>query len=558
MSICLTTKKSNCKDCYKCIRNCPVKAIGFASNQAYINYKDCIICGRCVTFCPQNAKEVANDVERVKGLLQGDAPVIASISPAFIANYSVGISSMENALKKLGFFEVEETVVGAAMVKAEYEKTLCEKTSGIVISSVCHSVNLLIRKYFPENQKYLAQVVSPMQAHCTDIKRRYPDAKTVFIGPCIAAKDELQECGGAVDAAITFGELSALLGEANIKLSPESDIQKGAKERLMATSGGIIKSMEDKPQKFTYISLDRIEDCIAALCEIENNSVNNCFIEMWACEGGCIGSHAMEKKYASKPVEDYLKILNSASEDNLKIYNAQTDGIKKQFNKTLLKRATPSAKEIEKVLSQMGRVEKEKQLDCGICGYDTCRQKAEAVCQGKADISMCLPLLKGNNESFSNNIIKNFPDGIILLNESLEVCQINEAAKKILNIASASEVIGSEVMRILDPTVFINALENKRFARNERVYLDRYNKYVERTVIYDKASHLIIGIIRDVTDDENEREEKEKIGHMTAQTADEVLELHMNMVQQVASLLGETVAETKVKLSKLKESAADE
>ena len=202
---CLTLKKSNCKNCYKCIRNCPVKAIKFSGNQAQIIENECILCGQCFVACPQNAREIVQETEKVKVLLQSGDPVIVSLAPSFVANYDVvGIEAMREALKKLGFADVEETAIGATMVKNEYERMLREEHRDVVITSCCHSINLLIQKYFPRCLEYLADVLSPMQAHCQDIKKRIPNAKTVFVGPCLSKKDEAEHYSGIVDAVLTF------------------------------------------------------------------------------------------------------------------------------------------------------------------------------------------------------------------------------------------------------------------------------------------------------------------------------------------------------------------
>ena len=189
MAKCLTLKKTNCKNCYKCIRHCPVKAIRFSGNQAHIIGNECILCGHCFVVCPQDAKEIVDGTEKVRVLLQCDEPVYVSLAPSFVANYEgVGIDSMRSALQKLGFYDVEETAIGATIVKSEYERMLKEEDRDVIISSCCHSINLLIQKYHPSCLEYLADVMSPMQAHCADIKKRHPGAKTVFIGPCVAKK----------------------------------------------------------------------------------------------------------------------------------------------------------------------------------------------------------------------------------------------------------------------------------------------------------------------------------------------------------------------------------
>ncbi len=184
MAECLTLKKSNCKNCYKCIRHCPVKSIRFSGNQAHIIGNECILCGHCFVVCPQNAKEIVDETEKARVLIQSGAPVYVSLAPSFIANYDgIGIGGMRKALKKLGFADVEETAIGATIVKAEYERMLAEDDRDVIISSCCHSVNLLIQKYFPAELHCLADILSPMQAHCADIRRRHPDARRHSMTP---------------------------------------------------------------------------------------------------------------------------------------------------------------------------------------------------------------------------------------------------------------------------------------------------------------------------------------------------------------------------------------
>ena len=243
MSDCLTLKKSNCKNCYKCIRHCPVKSIRFSGNQAYIIGNECILCGQCFVVCPQDAKQIVDESEKVRVLLQSGDPVIVSLAPSFVANYDgVGIGSMRKALKQLGFYDAEETAIGATIVKKEYERMVAEGDRNIIITSCCHSINLLIQKYYPSVLPYLADVMSPMQAHCTDIKKRYPDAKTVFIGPCVAKKDEAQYYEGIVDAVLTFDELTEWLKNENIELEKELDSDENSRARFFPTTGGILKT----------------------------------------------------------------------------------------------------------------------------------------------------------------------------------------------------------------------------------------------------------------------------------------------------------------------------
>lgn len=558
MSNCLTLKKSNCKNCYKCIRHCPVKSIRFSGNQAHIIGNECILCGHCFVVCPQNAKQIVDETEKVRVLLQSGDPVIVSLAPSFISNYTgVGIESMRTALKKLGFYDVEETALGATIVKREYDRILQDEDRDIVISSCCHSVNLLIQKYFPSCLPYLADVLSPMQAHCKDIKKRIPNAKTVFIGPCVAKKDEAEYYEGIVDATMTFEELSAWLKEENITLEQKTDNTEKSLARFFPTTGGILKTMTQKAQDYTYFAIDGVENCIAALKDIEDGNVHKSFIEMSACAGSCIGGPVMEK-HRLNPVSDYAAVAKYAGKHDFEIDQPEAVETKKIFEFIAQRSAKPSDYEINQILRQMGKFKPSQELNCGSCGYDTCREKAVAIYQGKAEISMCLPFLKDKAESFSDTIVKNTPNGLIVVNDLLEVQQINSAALKILNLRAASDVMGSQVVRILDPLPFMNVQQNRRGIYNERTFLAEYDRYVEMTVVPDKESNMLICIMTDVTEEETARRRKEDISRQTVEVADKVVDKQMRIVQEIASLLGETAAETKIALSKLKESITDE
>ena len=559
MPNCLTLKKSNCKNCYKCIRHCPVKAIRFSGNQAHIIGNECILCGQCFVVCPQNAKQIVDETEKVKVFLQDTDPVIVSLAPSFVANYDgVGINAMREALKQLGFYDVEETAIGATIVKNEYERMLREEQRDIIITSCCHSINLLVQKYFPSALEYLADVVSPMQAHCKDIKRRYPNAKTVFIGPCVSKKDEAEYYAGIVDAVLTFEELTNWLKKENIELKKELDSTEESRARFFPTTGGVLKTMAQDVPGYTYLAIDGVENCMNALKDIELNKIHKCFIEMSACVGSCIGGPVMEKYHLSSHVKEYMSVSEYAGAKDFAVEQPKVVELKKQFEYIEPKLSQPTETEISNALRQMGKNKASDELNCGSCGYNTCREKAIAICQGKADISMCLPYLKRKAESFSDAIVKNSPNGIVVLNENLEVQQINESARKMMNIRFSSDILGEPVVRILDPLDFIEVLDTGKSIQNKRVYLAEYERYVEHSIVHDRESHLLICNMRDVTDEQIQREKREKISRQTVEVADKVVDKQMRIVQEIASLLGETAAETKIALAKLKESISDE
>lgn len=559
MSHCLTLKKSNCQHCHKCIRHCPVKAIRFSGNQAHIIGNECILCGQCFVVCPQNAKQIVDETEKVKVLLAGSDPVYVSLAPSYIANYGgVGIAAMEKALKQLGFAAVEETAIGATIVKKEYERMLEEDDRDVIISSCCHSINLLIQKHYPAALPYLADVLSPMQAHCQDIKRRHPEAKCVFIGPCVAKKDEAAYYDGLTDAVLTFEELTEWFRAENIVLEAEPDKEECSRARFFPTTGGILKTMDKDESRFTYLALDGVENCINALKDIEAGKLHHCFIEMSACVGSCIGGPVMNKQAASSPVTDYVAVASTAGTKDFLVAQPTPAQLAKAFIPIEHKLPMPTEMEISSTLRQMGKFTPEQELNCGSCGYNTCREKAIAIIQGKAEISMCLPFLMDKAESFSDTVVKNTPDGLIVLNEKLEVQQINDAAMELMNLRSPKDVLGDHVVRILDPQPFTDVLNTWQNVRNQKVYLADYKRYVKQSIVYDRESHLIIAVLRDITESQTEKEKREMLRSRTIEIADRVVDKQMRIVQEIASLLGETAAETKIALTKLKESMSDE
>lgn len=557
MAHCLTLKKSNCKNCYKCIRNCPVKAIRFSGDQAHIIADECILCGRCFVVCPQNAKEIVSEVEKVKVMIQSGEPVIASMAPSFIANYDgVGIDAMREGLQKLGFADVEETAIGATMVKTDYERLVHEKQKPVIISSACASVNLLIQKHYPEMIKYLADTLSPMQAHCRDIKRRNPEAKTVFIGPCVAKKDEAQRYPGIVDAALTFEELTEWLEKENVRLEKKTDSNPESLARIFPTVAGILRTMKDRDPEYEYVAVDGIENCIAALEDVAAGHVSNCFMEMSACKGSCVNGPVMEK-YHPWFITDYLSVTRYAGDKDFPVEQPEISELSRRYDILEGMKDMPTERKIQEILSKMGKKKPSDELNCGTCGYDTCREKAIAIYQGKAEIEMCLPYLKEKAENFSNIIFDNTPNGLLVLNERLEIQQINPAACRIMNIRRPSDVLGSQVVTLLDPKPFLDALESRKSVF-QCAYLAEYDRYVEEQVLYDQSYRMLFCMLEDVSDEAAEREKKAEMRRQTTEVADKVVEKQMRIVQDIASLLGETAAETKIALTNLKESMKDE
>jgi iron only hydrogenase large subunit-like protein/uncharacterized Fe-S cluster-containing protein len=559
----LTLKTSDCKNCYKCIRHCPVKSIRFSGNQAHIISEECILCGNCFVACPQNAKEIRSDTAEAEKLIKSGSPVYVSLAPSFVANYNgLGIRRMEEALKALGFAGAEETARGATVVKRQYDALVNREDQGVILSSCCHTVNLLIQKYYPEALPYTAHVVSPMQAHGMDLKRRYPGAKTVFVGPCISKKAEAETYGGVVDCVLTFEELSSWLERERISLGEAAtgdgreDGEDETLARFFPTTGGILRTMAKENPRYSYLAVDGIENCVRAVEDVVKGKLEHCFIELSACVGSCIGGPVMNKARRT-PVRDYIAVSAYAGKRNFPVFDYPEEKLNKRMDPLGLRKVHLGEDAILEVLKQMGKTLPEHELNCGSCGYNTCREKAAAVLEGKATVTMCLPYLIGKAESFSDDIIKNTPNAIIVLNENFEVQQINAAACRLMNL-TPQHILGDQVVRILDPLPFIEVSQKERNIYNRRAYLADYEKFVDETIIYDKSYHIIICIMRDVTEEAARQEAKEAFNRKTIEITDKVIEKQMRAVQEIASLLGETTAETKIALKKLKESLADE
>jgi len=548
-------KESNCKDCYKCIRNCPVKAISFADNQAHIVADECILCGQCFVVCPQNAKQIRSDVDKVKAAIRAGRRVVASVAPSFIAEFPMnGIEDMEETLKRLGFASAEETAVGAEMVSREYERLIKEGKQSVILSSCCPTVNLMIQKYYPEMLGNLARVLSPMQAHCKRILENDKGAFTVFIGPCIAKKAEADE-SKYTDVALTFDELQAWMDDAGVDpIRRDRDPDDPVRARFYPTVGGVLKSM-DRNTPYRYVAIDGIENCRAVLEELQTDDFKNTFIEMSACEGSCINGPCIREHRQSR-LRGSMRINAYAGKNDWGIEPLKD--LSTQFSVRNTHSMQPSVEQIQAVLNKMGKTVAEKELNCGCCGYPTCRDKAIAVCQGKADIEMCLPFLKEKAESFSDKIISNTPNAIMVLNEDLIVQQINKAALKMFKLRSVDDILHAPVVRMLDPTDYLNVVTTGRNVYNKCHYVAEYKIFVEETILYDPQYRILISIMRDVTDREKAHQTDLDLRRQTAEITDKVIAKQMRVVQEIASLLGETTAETKVALTKLKDAIQHE
>ena len=558
----LDFKDARCKDCYKCLRECPVKAIKVVDHHAKIIESRCILCGRCTKVCPQNAKSVHTERDEVEKLLRG-GNVVASVAPSFVSSFGLqDFSVMKLALGRLGFADAEETSIGAREVTAQYKKLLEGGKFKNFITSCCPAVNTMIELYYPQALAYLAPVDTPMIAHAKMIRRRDSKAKVVFIGPCIAKKREARE-SGVVDGVLTFEDLAKMFEDKGIALSEIARLPARGKgevnrAKYYPISRGIIKSFENYIDGYEFVAVDGAEKCKEVLENIE--SLSGMFIEMNSCDSACVNgpcslalkagalkANADIRKYVSKDIEAGGSAAFTPAEDI-------------DFTCVHERRRTedfvPTDRQLQEILAKTGKTRPEDMLNCGACGYDTCLEKAWAVANGYANIEMCVPYMRERAESMSYEIIQTSPNGIVMLDNDLNIMEINGKAKELLGIKER-DVKGQGIFQYFNPTDFVLAQSDKKNLYNKKEYIEKTGSYIELTVIVFKDGRGVYGVMKDITQETKSEEQIDKMKLETLATTDEVIKKQMRVAQEIASLLGETTAETKVALLKLKKTLQD-
>lgn len=559
-------KEVNCKNCYKCIRSCPVKAISFTNDHAKVIEDECILCGKCLQVCPQNAKHVINDIDKVKGFINKKHKIYASIAPSFAPAFNIKDErQMSRVFKKLGFTYVEETAVGAEIVSSEYKKLLLENKMTNIITTACPTIISLVEKHYPELIPQLAPVVSPMIAHAKMMKELYGSKiKVVFIGPCLSKKEDYKDLQNddVIDAVLTFEELEAWLKDEGLSFEEpcedaddEDYRRRNLITRFYPAPGGILQSLGPlKNYKYRCIKFDGIEQCMDIFRQIKEDKIKGYFIEMNSCVGGCLGGPCM-----NSGSHGYLvmreRLINFITKSASRAGSCMKYDTRADFSKVFVNKsknyATPSEKEITAILNKIGKFSREDELNCGTCGYPTCRDKAIAVYNGKAELHMCLPYMRERAESISNITINLSPNAIFALNEDLTINTANSTARRLFRL-DAVELRYINIFDIFNCPEILTVRETHNNIYNIKSFYDEFGLAVEQSIIYVKEQQMIIIFIKDITKEENNRKEMLKMQYETAEMAQKVIDKQMVAAQEIASLLGETTAETKVVLTKLK------
>ena len=557
-------KDARCRHCYKCVRHCAVKAISVRDEQARIMVDHCINCGRCLEVCPQNAKTFASDMERVKGYLEQGDKTIISIAPSYAGVLDFDRpGQIVDALQKLGFYEVRETAEGAALVTSEYKKLVREQKMLNIITTCCPSVNDLIEKYYPECAKLMAPVVSPMIAHGRYIKKLYgPDVKVVFLGPCIAKKQEAigdERVRGAIDAILTFEELALWLKESGIDLHSCEDKPMGNPDpninRLYPVSGGVIQSVitEEDADGYHKVFVDGLENCMEMLECLRKGELDHCFIEANVCEGGCAKGPA-SAHWNTSYVKTKVKIENVVSYKAARdLPDMSTEEMYKKFGDRSISDLQPSEEQITRILRSTGKYTPEDELNCGACGYSTCREKAVAVFQGKAELSMCMPYALAQAESMSNVVMDVTPNMIFVIGNDMKILDCNGKGQELLGVGH-EEAVQRYIFEFIETEDIENVLLTREPVLRKKVKLNKGTIVAEETIVYIEKPDAVLVMFRDVTREEKVKEQRYNLKVETVEMAQKVIEKQMMVAQEIAGLLGETTAETKVTLTKLRDS----
>lgn len=561
MSIIKLNTKS-CQSCYKCIRECPLKAIEFKDNLAQVIPAECVLCGRCVQCCPQNARILQDDVEKVRGLLKGGKPVYLSLAPSWVGWWKdADFMRLSRAFKALGFAGVEETAIGAAAVSHEYAALMRKKQMKNIIATACPSVVMLVERHYPELLKYLAPVSSPMMAHGKLMRETYGDIKVVFCGPCLSKMEEAADplAGGMVNYSITFEAADRWMQAAGVSLrgaEPDADAHGVMKPvaRLYPEPTGILKTLAQKDTEgYTPIAVDGLENCVDLMESFRREEPQGLFIEANLCAGGCMGGPVMRMHGINSTLAEAYLTAQPLAQDAAPALSATARcAHPRVFANRMPAFKEPSEEDIRGVLQKIGKFKPEDELNCSSCGYPTCRDKAVAVLRGKADISMCMPYLRERAENISSTVIEHSPNAILAFDDDLCVVELNPRAEEIYGV-KREDVLGTPLPAFYGETAFDDARNNAAVVE-KKTYVEDIGRSVEKSIVYIKEHRMYLAFIKDVTDQESQKEQLEQMRNHTVETAQRVIDKQMRVAQEIASLLGETTAETKVALTKLKRS----
>ena len=564
-------KATKCKHCYKCVRYCEVKAIQVKDERAVIMPDKCILCGHCLKICPQSAKTLKSDLDLVKGFIARGDRVVVSIAPAYMGllKYKT-IGQVRSALIRLGFEDVRETSEGAAFVTAEYARLLEEHTMENIITTCCPSVNDLVEIYYPELVPYLAPVVSPMIAHGKLLKEELGrGVRVVFLGPCIAKKKESLDMRhqGFIDAVLNFNDINRWLDEENIVIEDCEDMPftrfDPKVNRLYPVTNGVVSSvLATEPEKDGYrkFYVHGVSNCIDLCKSMARGEIKGCFIEMNMCSGGCIKGPTVNDESISRfkvklDMEEAIAREPASGKAMEPVWEKVS--FRKRFVDRSPKDPMPTEEQIREILRMTNKTRPEDELNCGACGYPTCRDKAIAVFQHKAEVSMCIPFMHEKAESMANLVMETSPNIVLIVGEDMRILEYSDVGEKYFG-KTRSEALQMYLYEFIDPADFQWVFETHQNIHGKRVNYPEYHLSTLQNIVYIEKENAVLATFIDITKEEEQAREDYEKNLETIDLAQKVIHKQMMVAQEIAGLLGETTAETKTTLTKLCQSLLDD
>jgi len=544
------TIENECQDCYKCVRHCPVKAIRIVNGKASVIAEACVACGSCVRVCPAHAKKIRSDLSRLKELLTSGAKLYASIAPSFAGYFKgVTIGQIAAALKRLGFAGVSETAHGAESVSAHVTRVLAQTEASLVISSACPAAVDMIRHYLPDYAPFISALPSPVRAHCGLLKEAYgKDIKVVFFGPCAAKKNEADAHADVLALACVFPALEQLLAEKGMTFGEEAELALGPAEegRFYSVEGGMNDTLRDGKSHVRYVSVSGLDNLRRVLTgDIGKASGRKLFLEVLACPGGCVNGPAMPVDGGSIAT---LFATDAQSPLQTSANRCFTHCGTSAYPADPIVSDEPDETALAQALARVGKTSKKDELNCGACGYETCREFARALLAGKAEEAQCHTFLKKNFQRTSNALIKYIPAGVVIVDGRGTIVECNRIFADMCGESEVFEALGnlegidSNVLMKEFAELFAGALgHGSEIVKYRQPWKDRL---VNVSVFPIAKGEFAGAVVQDVTQNEGRREE-------IAAKAREVIRKNVYTVQQVARLFGEHIAETEIMLNEI-------